>query len=85
MGCRSWQTSRGTLLRNDRPRRVRAPQRCPDRIHISRLGELFRYRYFVDTNKNTNTRIRIGSITRREVRCVPLSCRQKQKHLEIWR
>lgn len=25
MGCRSCQTSRGTLLRSDRPRRVRAP------------------------------------------------------------
>lgn len=29
MGCRSRQTSRGTVLRNDRPRRVRAAQRCP--------------------------------------------------------
>lgn len=85
MGCRSWQTSRGTLLRNDRPRRVRAPQRCPDRIHISRLHMVVGQRCFIDTNRYTNRGIGIDSVSRRRALCVTLSCRRKQKYLEIWR
>lgn len=64
IGCRSWQTSRGMWLRNDRPRRVPALQRCPDRIHIALLRVPFWQGCSRDTNKNTNRRIRVGSISR---------------------
>lgn len=64
MGCRSRQTSRGTVLRNDRPRRVRAAQRCPDRIHISRLQGGRQRRRSSDTTKNTNTLPSIDRIVR---------------------
>lgn len=64
LGCRSWQTSRRTPLRNDRPRRIRAPQRCPDRVHIALLRVPFGQGCTRDTNKNTNRRIRVGSISR---------------------
>lgn len=60
MGCRSRQTSRGTVLRNDRPRRVRAAQRCPDRIHIAPLRVLLGRGDSSDTNKNTNRPIGVG-------------------------
>ncbi|KAF1063590.1 hypothetical protein LvStA_02233 [Burkholderia gladioli] len=60
MGCRSWQTSRGTLLRSDHPRRVRAPQRCPDRIHISKPDGGFEHCQCIDTNRSTNRQQRIS-------------------------
>lgn len=57
----------------------------PDRIHTSRLYVLFGRGYFIDTNRNTNRHIGIGSISWRGTLCVTLSGRRKQKYLEIWR
>ncbi|RPA08519.1 hypothetical protein EGT86_13415 [Burkholderia pseudomallei] len=44
----------------------------------------FRNNRSEDTNKNTNNRIGVGSISRREL-VVAMPCRRQQKRLEIWR
>ncbi|AIV89738.1 hypothetical protein Y023_5123 [Burkholderia pseudomallei A79D] len=82
MGCRSWQTSRGTLLRNDRPRRVRAPQRCPDRIHISRLDGHFWRRLPRHTNRSTNRQRCIDRARRESATRLPCLAARRKK---FWR
>lgn len=82
MGCRSQQTSRGALLRNDRPRMVRAPQRCPDRIHISRLDGHFWRRLPGHTNKSTNRQRCIGRARRGSAARLPCLAARRKK---FWR
>lgn len=57
----------------------------PDRIHIAMLHEPFGRVCSTNTNKNTNSHIGVGPISRRPALCGTLPCRQNKKYLEIWR
>lgn len=57
----------------------------PDRIHISRLEAAALREWPTDTNKNTNRGIGLRFISGGRGLHVTLSCRWKQKYLEIWR